>query len=95
METVKVNEPTISQATESMFGKHCTTNIPPLACNAMAALARHLEEFSLHSLLSVDPVIRPLSNRNEVLLSPNALEQLEILQSTEVSSERIHRVSEC
>ena len=57
--------------------------LDPLLLRCVVHAAGHLKPFGLDGLLRVATVYRPLAERTEILLSPNALEQLEILRSSE------------
>ena len=57
--------------------------LPGVVKLALAEVTRYLEGFKLEGVLRQRRVFRPLSDRHEVLLSPNALDQLEVLRSSQ------------
>lgn len=93
----KLAGPFAREAVEAFFGEQSpeghaagsgaaalqALSLPPPVLRCLALCIDHLRAFRLEGLLRQASVFRPLSEAHEVLLSPNALVQLEILESTE------------
>ncbi|XP_057427626.1 DNA mismatch repair protein MSH3 isoform X2 [Lotus japonicus] len=56
-------------------------NMPDLAVQALALTAHHLKGFSFERILCSGASLRPFVTKTEMILSANALQQLEVLQN--------------
>lgn len=54
-------------------------NIPDLAVQALALTARHLKGFGFERILCSGASLRPFATKTEMILSANALQQLEVI----------------
>ncbi len=62
--------------------------LPPLVLRALAHALDHLRPFGLEAVLRAAPAFREFSAARELALSPNALEQLEVLRNSADGRER-------
>lgn len=52
--------------------------MPHLAIQALGLIIRHMQQFGLERILCLGASFRPFSSNMEVILSANALQQLEV-----------------
>ena len=69
-------------------GVDAVVTLPPLVLRALAHSLDHLRSFGLENVLKLGACFRDFSELYELSLSPNALQQLEILKNSDDGSER-------
>ncbi|KAI4320021.1 hypothetical protein MLD38_033548 [Melastoma candidum] len=62
-------------------------HIPDLAVQALVLIVRHLSQFGFEKILCLGESFKPYSGKKEMILSGNALQQLEILRNNHNGSE--------
>lgn len=67
-------------------GIEATMAMPDLVVQALALALRYLKQFKLERILSLGASFRPLASKNEMALSANTLQQLEVLRNNVDSS---------